>query len=234
MNKLKKLNTSYINGSYLSVNSQASFQPNYYPATNQVINQTAYTTDSELSEAVQSSQVAFKTWSTLSVNQRSDILLNTASLLRKKVTELATLEVWDTGKPLSEALTVDVHSAADCLEYFAKIALALEDNVIPHTNALIYTRREPLGVCVGIGAWNYPLQIACWKAAPALMMGNTMVYKPSELTPMTTLLLAETFVEAGLPPGVFNVVLGDGEVAQKLLNQQGIAKVSIYRVCFHR
>ena len=94
------------------------------------------------------------------------------------------------------------------LEYFAKTAVALEDKVMPNSNALIYTLREPLGVCAGIGAWNYPLQIACWKAAPALIMGNTMVYKPSELTPMTVLALAEIFLQAGMPPGVFNVVLG--------------------------
>ncbi len=223
MVKLQKLNASYIDGSYL-VSSQ--LQPNFYPATNEVINQTAYATEQQIIEAIQSSQHAFKKWSMLSMNQRSDILLSAARLLRQKVKQFAELEVWDTGKPISEALSVDVYSAADCLEYFAKISLAFEDSVMPHTNALIYTIREPLGVCVGIGAWNYPLQIACWKAAPALIMGNTMIYKPSELTPMTTLLLAETFVEAGMPPGVFNVILGDEALAKKLLSQKGIAKVS--------
>ena len=81
--------------------------------------------------------------------------------------------------------------------------------------AFFYTRREPLGVCAGIGAWNYPLQIACWKSAPALACGNTMVFKPSELTPLTALALAEIFAEAGLPAGVFNVVQGTGAPARR-------------------
>ena len=79
-----------------------------------------------------------------------------------------------------------------------------------------YTRREPLGVCAGIGAWNYPLQIACWKSAPALACGNTMVFKPAELTPLTAIELAEIYTEAGVPPGVFNVVQGDHRVGRAL------------------
>jgi betaine-aldehyde dehydrogenase len=94
-------------------------------------------------------------------------------------------------------------------------------------NAFAYTRREPLGVCVGIGAWNYPIQIACWKSAPALAAGNAMVFKPSELTPMTALKLAEIYAEAGLPPGVFNVVQGAGETGALLAAHPDVAKVSV-------
>ena len=93
--------------------------------------------------------------------------------------------------------------------------------------AFFYTRREALGVCAGIGAWNYPLQIACWKSAPALACGNTMVFKPSELTPVTALALARIFAEAGLPPGVFNVVQGDARTGQHLVRHPDVAKVSV-------
>lgn len=225
MSTLKKICHSFVDGQYIQ-NQTSNLHPNIFPGTNQIINQVDYASADTLEQAVASSHKAFNVWKQTSLNQRSAILLRTASLLREKLSDLAALEVWDTGKPIAETLAVDVHSAADCLEYFAKIALAYEDHVMPHQDALIYTMREPLGVCVGIGAWNYPLQICCWKAAPALIMGNSFIYKPSELTPMTALALAEIFLEAGLPPGTFNVILGDGQVAEQLLEQPHIAKIS--------
>ncbi len=222
---LKQVCHSYIHGAYQQTAGDNGV-PNYHPASNEIINVIDYAALADIHRAVESSQAAFTIWSRFSVNQRSVVLLRAAELLRERVNELAHLEVWDTGKPVSEALSVDVISAADALEYFAKIALAETGTVVPNTTALIYTRQEPLGVCVGIGAWNYPLQIACWKAAPALVMGNTMIFKPSELTPMSALVLAEVFIQAGMPAGVFNVVLGDGVVAEKLLAHPGIAKIS--------
>lgn len=225
MQTLTQACRSFINGRYVSSQSE-NLYPNYHPATNQIINHIETTDTESLSAAVHSAKQALPNWSRLSVHQRGAILQKAAALLRERVTVLAELEVWDTGKPIAEAMSVDVLSAADALEYFAKTAAAMEDTVIPSSDALIYTRREPLGVCVGIGAWNYPLQIACWKAAPALMMGNTMIFKPSELTPMTALALADIFIQAGMPAGVFNVVLGDGATAEKLLSLPGIAKVS--------
>lgn len=222
---LKKIYQSYIQGQP-SQDRKGVSHPNIYPATNQVINEVIYASDAELVQAAESCYKAFPIWSQTQLNKRSAILLKAAALLRDNNEALAELEVWDTGKPISEAASVDISSAADCLEYFAKIAHAYEAGMVPHHESLIYTQHEPLGVCVGIGAWNYPLQIACWKAAPALIMGNTMVYKPSEMTPMTSVALAEIFSQAGLPPGVFNVVLGDGEVATKLLQQPHISKVS--------
>jgi len=144
------------------------------------------------------------------------------------VEELARVEVLDTGKPIAEALEVDVSSAADCLEYFGGIAAALHGRHFDlGPSAFGYTRREPLGVCVGIGAWNYPLQIAAWKAAPALAAGNTMVFKPSELTPTNAVNLAAIFTEAGLPNGVFNVVQGAAETGKALVADQRVAKVSL-------
>jgi betaine-aldehyde dehydrogenase len=122
---------------------------------------------------------------------------------------------------------VDVHSGADCIEYFAGAAATLTGMQVPLKNAFAYTRKEPLGVCVGIGAWNYPIQIACWKSAPALAAGNAMIFKPSELTPSTALKLAEIYLEAGVPPGVFNVLQGRGSTGALLAEHPGVAKVSL-------
>ena len=111
---------------------------------------------------------------------------------RSRNAELARLETLDTGKPIQETSVVDVVSGADCLEYFAGLAAGLAgEHIDLGPSAFGYTRREPLGVVAGIGAWNYPIQIACWKAAPALACGNAMIFKPAELTPLTALKLAE-------------------------------------------
>ena len=119
-------------------------------------------------------------------------------------------------------------SGADCLEYFAGIAAGLSgEHIDLGPSAFGYTRREPLGVVAGIGAWNYPLQIACWKAAPALACGNAMIFKPAELTPLSAVKLAEIFTEAGLPDGVFNVVHGFADTGRLLTRHPDIAKVSL-------
>ena len=132
----------------------------------------------------------------------------------------------DTGKPWQEASVVDIQSGADAIEFFAGLAPAIEGNQQQVGADFYYTRPEPLGVCAGIGAWNYPLQIACWKAAPALACGNVMIFKPSEETPLGALKLAEILIEAGIPAGVFNVIQGDGQVGAWLSHHPDIAKVS--------
>lgn len=127
--------------------------------------------------------------------------------MRERNDELAALEVADTGKPLQEAIEVDIVTGADVIEYFAGLVPGMQGEQQPLSeNQFFYTRREPLGICAGIGAWNYPIQIAMWKSAPALAAGNAMIFKPSEETPLTALKLAEIFSEAGLPDGVFNVL----------------------------
>ena len=142
--------------------------------------------------------------------------------------ELAALETLDTGKAMSETTAVDIVTGTDVLEYYAGLIPAIEGEQIPlRDTSFVYTRREPLGVVAGIGAWNYPIQIALWKSAPALAAGNAMIFKPSEVTSLTALKLAEIYTEAGLPDGVFNVVTGSGaEVGQYLTDHPGIAKVS--------
>lgn len=181
----------------------------------------------DVNAAVAAAQRGFEIWSAMTGTERGRILHRAAQLLRSRNEELAALEVQDCGKPLQEALVVDVHSGADCIEYFSGAAATLAGAQYPLKNAFAYTRREPLGVCVGIGAWNYPLQIACWKSAPALAAGNAMIFKPSELTPVTALKLAEIYLEAGVPPGVFNVLQGRGQTGALLAGHPGVAKVSV-------
>src|ERR1700729_1830531 len=137
--------------------------------------------------------------------QLSRILRRAGDLLRERNDELAAPETRDTGKPIAETRAVDIVTGADVIEYYAGLATVIEGQQIPlRPTSFVYTRREPLGVCAGIGAWNYPIQIACWKSAPALAAGNAMIFKPSELTPLTAIRLAEIMREAGVPDGVFN------------------------------
>jgi len=196
------------------------------PATGNHIYDVEVADDAVLKAAIISSQQAFQVWSNMPAIERSRILLKAVALLRERNDELARIEVADTGKPLQEAIAVDIATGADVIEFFAGLAPSIEGNQQDLGGDFYYTRREPLGICAGIGAWNYPLQIACWKAAPALAAGNVMIFKPSEETPLGALKLAEIFVEAGMPEGVFNVVQGAAEVGEWLTHHRDIAKVS--------
>ncbi|PXW99328.1 betaine aldehyde dehydrogenase [Sphaerotilus hippei] len=201
--------------------------PTLNPATGQVIGEVHEALAADVEAAIASAQAGFEVWSAMSGAERGRVLSRAAAILRERNDELAALEVADTGKPIQEAAVVDVASGADCLEYFGGAAATLTGAQYPFKTALAYTRREPLGLCVGIGAWNYPIQIACWKSAPALAAGNAMIFKPSELTPMTAVKLAEVYAEAGLPPGVFNVLQGRGATGALLAQHPEVAKVSL-------
>ena len=143
----------------------------------------------------------------MSAFERSRILLKAVKILRDRNDELAELEVIDCGKPLQEANCVDIHTGADVIEYYAGLAPALQGSQQDlNADTFFISKREPLGVCAGIGAWNYPIQIACWKSAACLAAGNSMVFKPSEETPLSVLKLAEIYTEAGIPPGEFILV----------------------------
>ncbi|WP_417561504.1 betaine-aldehyde dehydrogenase [Marinomonas sp.] len=221
-----ELKTLYINGALQPATSGEYFTT-YNPATGEALAQIDQASQQDINQAVANAQQGFQIWSTMPAVERSRILLKAVALLRERNDELAELEVKDTGKPLQEANCVDIATGADVIEYFAGLAPTLTgDQQALDTNQFFYTRREPLGVCAGIGAWNYPIQIAMWKAAPALAAGNAMVFKPSEETPLSALKLAEIFTEAGLPAGVFNVVQGDYRVGQMLTAHPGIAKIS--------
>lgn len=198
------------------------------PATNEVLAEVTSASGPDVDEAVAAAARAFPAWRAKSATERGRVLKRAAALLRERAESFAQLETQDAGKPIAESRAVDVPSAADALEYFGGIASGLSGRHVDlGGSAFAYTRREPLGVCAAIGAWNYPLQIACWKLAPALAAGNTMVFKPSELTPLSALGLAELLLEAGLPAGVFNVVQGMGEVGRRLAEHPGVAKISL-------
>ncbi|HTD31158.1 MAG TPA: betaine-aldehyde dehydrogenase, partial [Steroidobacteraceae bacterium] len=198
------------------------------PATGALLAQIPVDGAAQVDAAVARAQAAQKQWAALSGAQRGRILARAAAMLRERNDELAHLETLNTGKPIQETRAVDVLSGAECLEYYAGVAAGLAGE---HLNlgpqAFGYTRREPLGVVAGIGAWNYPLQIACWKSAPALACGNAMIFKPAELTPLTAMKLAEVYTAAGVPSGVFQVVQGLADTGRLLTRHPLIRKVSL-------
>lgn len=217
--------TSYVAGGPVADAGGPRFD-SLNPFTGQTLVSVVSADAATVDRAVEAAEQGFAVWSALSGTQRAVILRRAAALIRARRQEIACLESLDAGKPLSETPWADVDSGADCLEYFAGLAPSLGGEQQDLGGPWFYTRREPLGVVAGIGAWNYPFQIACWKSAPALAAGNAMIFKPAELTPQSATLLAEIFTEAGLPAGVFNVVQGDGSVGQMLTAHPGIAKVS--------
>jgi betaine-aldehyde dehydrogenase len=220
------MKTLYIDGKAQQATSGESFIT-YNPANGEPLAEVGQANQYDLELAIESAKRGFATWSAMSATERSRILFKAVALLRERNDDLAALEVADTGKPLQEAIDVDIVTGADVIEYYAGLAPALQGEQQPLSdNQFFYTRREPLGICAGIGAWNYPIQIAMWKSAPALAAGNAMIFKPSEETPLTALKLAEIYSEAGVPDGVFNVIQGDHRVGQMLTAHPDIAKVS--------
>ncbi|TMO60268.1 betaine-aldehyde dehydrogenase [Pseudoalteromonas aurantia] len=216
---------NFVHGRYVANQSGECFDV-INPATGEVIYQVEVADESVQEAAINSAKSGFSVWSAMTPIERSRILLKAVQLLRTRNDELAKIEVLDTGKPWQEAECVDVQTGADVIEYFAGLAPAQVGQQQMVGNDFYYTRKEPLGVCAGIGAWNYPLQIACWKSGPALAAGNALLFKPSEETPLGALKLAEIFIEAGVPEGVFNVVQGAAEVGQWLTAHPEIEKVS--------
>ena len=216
----------FIDGAYLEDAAGAPIEV-VFPATGEVIARLHEATPAVVEAAVASATRAQVAWGRMRPVERARILRRAADLIRARGEELAMLETLDTGKPLQETRVADWPSGADALEYFAGLAPTVTGETIPLGGDFVQTFREPVGVCVGIGAWNYPSQIACWKAAPALALGNAMVFKPSEVTPLGALKLAEIFIEAGLPPGLYNVVQGRGAVGSALVTDPRVAKVSL-------
>ncbi len=216
----------YVNGKYVDDPDGTPMQ-SLCSVTGMVIAELNAASASLIDECVVAARQAQESWAALTGTERGRILRKAADLIRERNRELSILETRDTGKPLQETLCADALSGADCLEYFGGIAATVGGETVQQGESFFYTRREPLGVCVGIGAWNYPFQIACWKAAPALACGNAMIFKPSEVTPLSALKLAEIFKEAGLPDGVFNVLQGAAATGSTLVKHPGVAKVSI-------
>jgi len=216
----------FIDGAYVEDTSGAPIEV-IYPATGEVIATVYEATPAIIEAALASAARAQTEWAALDGTSRGRILRRAADLMMERNHELSVLETYDTGKPLQETLVADATSGAEALEYFGGLAADVLGQAMQFGGDWVYTIRRPLGVCVGIGAWNYPTQIACWKAAPALATGNAMVFKPSETTPLCALKVAEIMIEAGLPAGLFNVVQGRGAVGAALTGDARVAKVSL-------
>ena len=224
--KAQPKGSHFVDGAYVEDKAGAPIEV-IYPATGEVIAVVHEATAAVVEAALASARRAQADWAAMKPVERARILRRAADIIRARGDELARLETLDTGKPIQETIVADWPSGADSLEWFAGLAPTVTGETVPLGRDFVYTIREPLGVCVGIGAWNYPSQIACWKAAPALSLGNAMVFKPSEVTPLGALKLAEIFVEAGLPGGLFNVVQGRGAVGASLVTDPRVAKVSL-------
>jgi betaine-aldehyde dehydrogenase len=197
------------------------------PATGELLAKVHYASLAQAERAVEAARTGQAAWAALSGVERGRVLNETARLIRKDRMRLARLETQDVGKPISETPEADIDSAADCFEYFASIAQTLQSEHIPVDGGFAYTTRDPIGVVFAIGAWNYPFQIASWKAAPALACGNAVIFKPSEMTPITAVELGEILKKAGLPDGVFNVLHISREIAAQLCAHPNIDKVSL-------
>jgi betaine-aldehyde dehydrogenase len=197
------------------------------PATGEVIARIEPADDMLLDQAVAIASEAQHEWAARGAAERAKILHRAADLLRDNNDALARLEVLDVGKVYSEAAAADVPSGADAMAYFAALAQTESGDMHRYPDAIAYSERIPLGICAGIGAWNYPVQIACWKSAPALAAGNAFILKPSELTPLTAHMVADLLAEAGLPDGLFQILHGDYRIGRALCAHPGIAKISL-------
>ncbi|HKG17912.1 MAG TPA: aldehyde dehydrogenase family protein [Solirubrobacteraceae bacterium] len=200
------------------------------PATGNALAEVAYGGAEDVDRAVGAARSAFEqgAWASASAAERGRCLERLAGLVEEHADELAELESLDNGKPVKMAKLVDVGEAVAHLRYFAGWPTKLEGEVIPvaSPNTLCYTRVEPVGVCGQIVPWNFPLLMACWKIAPALAAGCTLVLKPAEQTPLSALRLGELALEAGVPEGVLNVVTGDGETGAALVDHPGVDKLA--------
>ncbi|MGN7752436.1 betaine-aldehyde dehydrogenase [Sinorhizobium sp. 22678] len=217
----------FIDGEYVE-DTGGTVIESIYPATGEVIARLHAATPAIVEKAIAAAKRAQPEWAAMSPTARGRVLKRAAEIMRQRNRELSELETLDTGKPIQETIVADPTSGADSFEFFGGVApAALNGDYIPLGGDFAYTKRVPLGVCVGIGAWNYPQQIACWKGAPALVAGNAMVFKPSENTPLGALKIAEILIEAGLPKGLFNVIQGDRATGPLLVNHPDVAKVSL-------
>ena len=198
------------------------------PHDNSPIAEVAMAGRADVDLAVAAAERAFPTWSRLAAADRGRILLRLADLIEANAEELARLESLDTGHPLKDSRALDVPRTAACYRYFGGMADKFQGETIPvEAGFLNYTLREPVGVVGQVVPWNFPLMFTSWKMAPALAAGNTIVMKPAEITPLSSLRIAELMAEAGMPDGVVNVVPGLGAVAgQYIAEHERIAKVA--------
>ena len=219
----------FVDGQWVDPSSGQSFKT-INPATEEPLTEVADASAEDVDRAVQAARKAFESgpWAKMSGADRGRILWKLGDLIEANVQELGRIETLDQGKTITESTRVDVPLAADCFRYFAGWTTKIEGETIPvRAPSLNYTLREPLGVVGAITPWNFPILMAAWKIAPALAAGNTIVLKPAKETPLTALVVAELAIEAGMPPGVLNVVPGRGTVAgAALVEHPLVAKIA--------
>lgn len=199
------------------------------PATGELLAEMSIATPADVDDAVQVAKAAFRSgaWSAMAPRERMQILMRFADLVQENAADFAVLESLDMGKPITRVLSADLPAVINAINYYAECIDKLE-GIVTNTasSAFHYILREPLGVVAAITPWNFPLLMAAWKVAPALAAGNSVVLKPAEQAPLSCLRLAELFIEAGGPAGVFNVVNGPGEITGKALAlHQDVAKI---------
>src|SRR5690554_1138870 len=219
---------NYINGEYVEPLSK-QWLDNYNPSNGEVYSQIANSNSEDIETAYQAAAAAFPKWSNTTIDERSKILLKIADLIAENLDKLAEAEAKDNGKPLSLALAVDLPRASSNFRFYghAITQFASEAHESVGLNTINYTLRQPLGVVGCISPWNLPLYLFTWKIAPAIAAGNTVVAKPSEITPMTAFLLGEICTKAGLPKGVLNIVHGSGPSAgQAIVEHPNIKAIS--------
>jgi betaine-aldehyde dehydrogenase len=204
----------YINGEFVAGRSPSTIDV-VDPSTAEVIARVPDADESDVERAVSAARAAFDggPWHDTTAQDRGRVLFKLAAIVRERADELATIETRNTGKPIVES-EFDVQDVATCFEYYGGLATKIHGDVIPvPDNAMTLALREPIGVAGQIVPWNYPLLMASWKLAPAICAGCTAVLKPAEETPLSALALATSFADAGLPPGVVNIITGRGETA---------------------
>jgi gamma-glutamyl-gamma-aminobutyraldehyde dehydrogenase len=212
---------AFVGGAKTDVISGKTFD-NFSPTTGDVLNQVVAAEAADVDRAVAVARAAFDKgdWSRSSPSSRKKVLLRLAGLIREHSDELALLECLDMGKPIGDALAVDVPGAAGMWQWHAEAIDKVYDEIAPAgPGNLAMVRREPLGVVAAVVPWNFPLDMAAWKCAPALASGNSVILKPAEQSPLSALRLAELASEAGVPDGVFNVLPGFGETAGQALGR---------------
>jgi len=203
---------AFINGARTPAQNQQTFDC-LSPVDGRLLTQVARCTEADIDAAVSAARAAFEDqrWCGMPPAARKRVMIKFADQLLIHAEELALMETLDMGKPIKYARAVDVNSAANCLRWYGEAVDKIYDEIAPTAStALALIQREPVGVVGVIVPWNYPMIMAAWKIAPALAVGNSVVLKPSEKSPLTALRLAELAIEAGIPPGVFNVVPGYG------------------------
>jgi acyl-CoA reductase-like NAD-dependent aldehyde dehydrogenase len=215
----------YIDGEFAATDQQLTV---VNPATGQPLAQVPLASPQDVDGAVQAARTAFATWRSSPPTQRARLIWRLADLLEARQDEFATIEVLDNGKPLGEARAVDIALTIELLRYYAgwptKIAGSVQPNSIPGMLSMV--RKEPVGVVAAITPWNFPLLEVAYKLGPALAAGCTVVIKPSELAPLSTLRLMDLVHEAGFPAGVVNVVIGGPEVGAALTAHPGVDKIA--------